>query len=78
MNANLQSLIAAACVAVSTSQEQLLETIITPRWHDRKGPNNWRVYVPGELRALWDSLPIEARIVGFAIAENQANWERVD
>jgi hypothetical protein len=46
-------------------------------WDQGPGPHvhDWRTYVPHHLQCLWPSLPDEARLCVFWLAETQASRE---
>jgi len=57
-----------------------LPEIENPGWEEIVGPDphNWRKYVPACVKKSWDKLPMEARIIIYAICDDEAgneNWD---
>lgn len=47
-----------------------------PKWeYENEWFANWRTYVDEEIRAIWDTIPIEARLVIVSCCKNAADAE---
>lgn len=45
---------------------------------DVRKVHDWRNYVPSEVVEVWNYLPLDARLIAFAMAENRARNEEWD
>lgn len=52
--------------------------LINPGWEDKGRIHNWRNYVDGDMKELWDSLSEETRLLILVQAEHQASREEWD
>lgn len=60
------------------SNPAALSDVLAPDWDYLKWGipvHEWRAYVPGELRAVWESMSAEARLAAYLVAEYSANQE---
>lgn len=75
----LNALILAAREAQSAVEPPFsLEGARNPDWSVTRKVHNWRRYVPDAIRAVWDALPIEARLCAFIQASEAASLELWD
>ena len=54
------------------------EWIDNPCFENESRVNNWRNYVPDELKNHWSSMSVEARQVAIVMAESQSDKEEWD
>lgn len=57
-----------------------MQYIAAPRWHvgHERSPHDWTKYVPLCVRVRWDLLPLETKIIIYAICEEVADNEQWD
>jgi len=58
-----------------TNLDDVIERMNHPNWHIEKHIHDWEGYIPKEWQKIWNSLPIEAKLVAFLMSENQASKE---
>ena len=67
-------------LAIASDQSNLppgevLGVLNDPRWAEADRVQDWRNYVPHEVRPHWPSLSLDARLVAFSMAWEDAQSE---
>ena len=72
--------LAGICKTSKSYQEnqKVPEEAMYPNWKDVGTVHDWRSYVKGDVRDLWDDLPPEARSIIYGWAETKADNEEWD
>ena len=47
-----------------------------PQFSKARRYNDWRNYIPDEIRTLWNELSVETRVISFMMADKQARQEK--
>jgi hypothetical protein len=62
--------------------EQHREAALSPDWADfdnrNKHVHDWRTYVTDEVRAIWETIPLEGRMALIHCCESAADREEWD
>lgn len=54
---------------VTLARDAILEAVRAPRWDATRTRHDWHAHVPPAVRAVWPSLPLEARLCIFETAQ---------
>jgi hypothetical protein len=59
----------------SYERETALAEIAAPQWERLAPCNDWKRYIPEQVRQAWSSLSDESRLAAFATADARASAE---
>ena len=72
---HVEHLIAACREYPGLDPRDVLEAIADPQWCDASRPNDWRNFVGCELVEIWESLPMDSRLVAYLMSSSLASRE---
>jgi hypothetical protein len=54
---------------VALTRDTILDVVQAPRWDATRSRHDWHTHVPPAVRAVWPTLPLEARLCIFETAQ---------
>ncbi len=67
----LDELLAIAAESANLTQGEVLDSLHGPDWKTSNGWQ-WELYIPRELRGVWEKLPLSAQLAAFVLAQIRA------
>ena len=71
----LERLVTDAGLLFHKDLQGVLVEIHNPNWETGGRVHNWKTYIFDSIRLQWSALPLEAKVIAFIMAEQQASCE---